>query len=389
MLVVVQRYGDGVAGGAEAHARELVRHLRPHVDIEVATTTALDYRTWEHVLIPGEDRVDGVTVRRFQVVRRRARDFRRYERAAFADGHSLADESAFVEAQGPCAPELLEFIGRRGREYAAVVFFTYLYYPTAFGLPLAPERAVLVPTAHDEPALRLSLYRPVFCAPRAIAYNTEEERALVQRRFANARVPSEVAGVGVDVPGDVRPQRFRERHGVEGPFFLYVGRIVESKGCGELFAHWARRRAVSSTAATLVLAGQAEMPIPDREDVRSLGPLTEGDKFDAYAACTALVMPSRLESLSLVTLEAWAVGRPVICPSRSPVLTGMSARSGGGLAYGSFAEFAEICELLVERPPLVSRLGASGAAFVAATYTWPRVVETYLDLFAEVRARLS
>jgi glycosyltransferase involved in cell wall biosynthesis len=43
--------------------------------------------------------------------------------------------------------------------------------------------------------------------------------------------------------------------------------------------------------------------------------------------------------------------------------------------------------MLIARPQLASRLGASGQAFVERTYTWPRVIETYLDLFAEVRAR--
>jgi glycosyltransferase involved in cell wall biosynthesis len=67
----------------------------------------------------------------------------------------------------------------------------------------------------------------------------------------------------------------------------------------------------------------------------------------------------------------------------------MARRAGAGLAYRGPAEFAEICELLLDRPELADRLGRSGADFVARTYTWPRVVETYIDLFAEVRARLA
>jgi glycosyltransferase involved in cell wall biosynthesis len=89
-----------------------------------------------------------------------------------------------------------------------------------------------------------------------------------------------------------------------------------------------------------------------------------------------------------VTLEAWAAGRPVIVDARSPVLAGMTRRARAGLAYRTSAEFAEICELLADRPEVGDRLGRSGAEFVARTYTWPRVVETYVDLFAEVRARL-
>lgn len=387
LMVVVQRYGDGVAGGAESLARQVVRLLAPHYDIEVVTSTATDYWTWEHVLVPGEDRVDDVPVRRFAVEAGRAPDFRKYERAAFRPGHTLADEHAFVRAQGPYVPELLEHVGRRGREVDLALFFTYIYFPTAYGLPLAPDRAVFVPTAHDEPALGLSVYRQIFHAPRALVFSTDEERDLVHRHFGNRRIPHDVVGTGIEVPADRDADRFRQRHGLEGPLFLYVGRIVESKGCRELFDHWARWQVRSTERATLVLLGHAEMAIPDRPDVRHLGTVSEQDKFDAYAACAALLLPSHLESLSIVTLEAWACGRPSVSPAASPVLAGMGRRAGAALLYAGAAEFAECCELLLERPGLRDRLGRAGAAFVARTYTWPLVREKYLDLFAEVLAR--
>jgi glycosyltransferase involved in cell wall biosynthesis len=416
--VVVQRYGD-VAGGAEAHARMLVGKLRPHVDVEVATTTARDYWTWENEFSAGLTWVDHVPVRRFPIEKPRARGFHGYERRAFASGHRLEDELAFLDAQGPVTPDLAEFLFRHGREYDHVLFFTYIYWPTVFGLPVVPERALLVPTAHDEPAIALTMYRRVFHLPRAIAYNSDEERAMVHRRFANQRVPGDVVGVGVEVPADVasdgsvgvmvegaavdgtlaaargvrdqavavRAERFRSKHTLEGPLFLYVGRIVQSKGLHDLFDLWQRWRDASKTPATLVLAGHKEMAIPQRADVRYVGRVDDDEKWDGYAAATALIVPSHLESLSIVTLEAWAMGRPVIVPARSPVLSSMARRAAGGVPYRSLPEFAEMCELLLERRDLADRLGRCGRDFVERTYTWPVVVEKYLDLLAEVRAR--
>lgn len=389
ILVVVQRYGD-VAGGAETLARELVQRLRPHVAaIDVATTTARDYWTWKNEFTPGEDRVDGVTVHRFPVVAGRARDFRRYEHAAFKKDHTLADERAFIRAQGPTAPALLEFVHRKGPTYTSVVFFTYIYAPTAHGVPLVPERAVVVPTAHDEPALALAVYRPVFHAPRALSFSTVEERDMVHRTFGNERVPHDVIGIGLDVPTGSDPDRFRRAHGITGPYFLYLGRIVASKGCAELFAHWERFAARHNGPATLVLAGHREMAVPDRPDIRYLGTVSEADKFDALAGCTALVYSGLLDSLSIITLEAWAMGRPAVVSAKAPVLASMTRRAGAGLPYGSAAEFAELLELLLERPALAASLGAAGRAFVERTYTWPGVVQKYLDIFAEVRARNS
>jgi len=387
LMIVVQRYGDIAGGGAEPHARAVAQRLRPYFNVEVATTTARDYWTWSNEFTAGLTAVDGIPVHRFAVERGRSRDFRLRERRAFSATHTLADERAFVEAQGPVAPDLLEHVHRRCRQVDHVLFFTYIYYPTVLGLPLAPERAVLVPTAHDEPAIRLAIYKPVFCAPRAIAFSTVEERAMVHRLFQNERVPNDIVGVGVDVPADRSAERFRQHYAIEGPYFLYVGRIVESKQCGQLFDAFARWQDSRGTRATLVLMGHREMPVPERADVRLLGRTSDEDKFDALAGCVALVQPSLLESLSMIALEAWASGRPVICDARSPVVWGMTYRAGAGLAYRSAAEFAEIGEMLIARPQLASRLGASGQSFVARTYTWPRVVETYLDLFAEVRAR--
>jgi glycosyltransferase involved in cell wall biosynthesis len=401
LLVVVQRYGDGVAGGAEAHARMLVTKLKPHLDVEVATTTARDYWTWQNEFSAGLTWVDHVPVRRFPVEKARSRMFKAYERRAFRDGRSLEDEISFVDAQGPVTPDLTEHLFRHGGEFDHVLFFTYIYWTTLFGLPVVPERSVLVPTAHDEPAIGLSLYRRVFHLPRAIAFNTAEERAMVHRRFANGRVPNEVVGVGVDVPEDLnggavrasaasvaaRSGRFRAKHGIEGPFFLYLGRIVESKGLQDLFDLWRAWRSPAAPRATLVVAGHKEMEIPKRADIQYVGEVGDEEKWDAFAACTALVVPEKLQSLSLVTLEAWSVGRPVICPAAAPVLASMSRRASAGVPYRTPTEFAEICELLVERPELADRLGRLGREFVSRSYTWPVVVEKYLDLFAEVRAR--
>src|SRR5439155_20596128 len=121
LLVVVQRYGDGVAGGAETHARELTKRLAPHLDVEVLTTAAQDYRTWENAFTAGIEWVDDVPVRRFPVMRPRAWDFKLYERRAYTTPHTLEDERTFVDQQGPYAPDLLEHLWRNGRDAAHVL----------------------------------------------------------------------------------------------------------------------------------------------------------------------------------------------------------------------------------------------------------------------------
>src|SRR5262249_48552725 len=67
LAFVVQRYGLDIAGGAEYHGRLIAEHLSRHAAVDVLTTCARDYVTWQNHYPPGESRERGVRVRRFPV----------------------------------------------------------------------------------------------------------------------------------------------------------------------------------------------------------------------------------------------------------------------------------------------------------------------------------
>jgi glycosyltransferase involved in cell wall biosynthesis len=251
--------------------------------------------------------------------------------------HTLADEWDWIEKQGPYCPGLLDHLHRHGTTYSAVIFYTYIYGPTVLGLPLVPDRAVLISTAHDEAALRLAPYRALFHLPRAIGFLTPEERALVRRTFRNEEVPDEVLGTVLDPPGVGDGIAFRARYGIEGPLFVYLGQVSEGKGVDDLLSWWTS----ASPDATLVLAGAVRMPLPQAKSVRALGRVSESEKWGALAAADALILPSRFESLGIVLLEAWQAGTPVIVRADNPVTAGQVARSGGGWTYTSADELGD------------------------------------------------
>src|SRR5438552_4441392 len=155
VLVVVQRYGDEVVGGSEGHARIVARRLASRHEVEIATTTAADFWTWAPHFAAGSTSVDGLTVHRFPVVSGRDARFKELEDAVLRGEHGLDAELAWLRIQGPHVPALYDFLEASRRRFDAIVFYTYIYAPTALGLPLVPERAVLVPTAHDELPLAL------------------------------------------------------------------------------------------------------------------------------------------------------------------------------------------------------------------------------------------
>jgi len=389
IALVVQRYGEDILGGAESHARQVAERLAAHYEVEVLTTCARDYETWQNEYPAGITQSNGVRIRRFEVARPRAADFSESSRRIFNRPHTFEDEWAWIEDQGPYCPDLLAYLHHERDAHDVFAFFTYLYYPTAMGIHLVDDKALLVPTAHDEYPFSFEYYRTVFRAPRGILYNTEEERQFVQSRFGRDLMPTAIAGVGVDLP-TAGPGRFRRSLGLgEQPYFLYLGRITTSKGCDELLRFYECYGAAYPDEASLVIVGTGEMPLPDQPGVVYAGFLEDKAKADALAGAVAVIVPSRFESMSMVALEAWTLGKPVVCTSHSPVVRSMCQRSHGGLDYADGTEFSEILHRLVTDVRLNSILGQQGQMFVASTYTWPRVIAIYQEFIEMVGGNRS
>ena len=387
LAVVVQRYGADINGGAEQHARYIAEHLSAHGEVEVITTCAHDYITWRNELPAGVEQINGVQVRRFPVAHeRRPLDFGRRSRAVFEHEHSLAEELEWLSSEGPASPALINYVRRNAAAFDYFIFSSYRYYHAYHGVRAVPGKAVLVPTAERDPAIGLSMFGPIFRGVRAIMYNSHEERAMIQAASANNDVAGVVVGVGSAVPPQVDPDRFRQAYGVSRPFALYIGRIDENKGCAELFQYFERYARTFPRGLDLLLIGKPVMPIPQHHRIRHLGFLPDRDKFDALAAADLLIMPSYFESLSMVALEAWALGRPVLANGRCDVLKGQCIRSRAGLFYESYQEFAETLYSLESNGPLHARLGANGAAYFARNYTWPVIVGKYLDLLRRLQS---
>lgn len=381
---VVQRYGLEVNGGAELLCRQVVEHLLPEFDIEVLTTCAQDYVTWENIYPQGVDWVNGVKIQRFPTVSTREAEFGKRSARLYGQPHTFHDEMDWLLAQGPVVPGLLHYLTEHHNEYSAFVFFTYIYYPTALGLRLVSDRALLVPTAHDEPPIYLDLYKALFHTPRAILYNTVQERQFLEELFGIGYIPNDVVGVGIDVPAQVNPDAFRQHYGIETPYVIYTGRVSTSKNCEVLLDYFVRYKKVYSDPLTLVLVGRAEIPIPERPDIVSTGFISDADKFNALAGADAFLLPSKFESLSMVFLESLALGVPVLCEGHSAVLRGHCLSSNAALYYHSYPEFEASLRLLLQNAQLRSVLGRRGQQYVATHYSWETVIHKYRALLAVV-----
>ncbi|HEY3884997.1 MAG TPA: glycosyltransferase family 4 protein [Vicinamibacterales bacterium] len=419
LAFIVQRYGTEILGGSEYHCRLIAERLAPTHHVEVLTTCAQDYISWKNEYPEGTDRVRGVTVRRFANARTRDIDaFNRYSEWIFTSEHTRDDEMEWLRHQGPWCPALLEYLERSHQQYDILIFFTYLYAPTVLGMRIAPHKSILVPTAHDEPAIHLGIYKELLSAPAAIAYNTDVERRFLTSTFSIRAVEEETVGCGVDLPhtqvreraDDEEPEQpdpepdeseqppswrphlagrgvlFRRRHRLHGPIALYGGRIDPGKGCEELieyFSSYVR----DGGDASLVLMGAKLMPLPEDPFIRFAGRLSDDERLLALEAATVVTVPSPYESLSLLALEAFAVGTPILANARSDVLVDHCRKSSAGLYYADRDEFVESLKLLVADHRLREAMGRNGRAYIRKNYRWDVILSKYERMFAKLRAR--
>jgi glycosyltransferase involved in cell wall biosynthesis len=381
LAIVVQRYAADINGGAELHARYIAERLARHATVEVLTTCARDYITWKNELPPGEETVNRIRVRRFPVsTPRDPGRFGALSRVVFDDTHSVADELRWLDSEGPTSPGLVRYIREQAGAFDFFLFFSYRYYHAWHGCRAVPSKAILVPTAERDPALGLAIFGPVFRMARALMYNSHEERALIEH-VSRRQGPGVVVGVGSEIPDHPQAARFRRKFQVRRPFAIYIGRIDENKGCPEMFSHFQQYAAMRPHGLDLLLVGSSVLDIPKHPRIRHLGFLSDEDKFDGLAAADLLIMPSQYESLSMVALEAWALGRPVLANGRCDVLKGQCIRSNAGLYYETFEEFAEALFQLEASGPLGAVLGRNGREFFRRHYSWPVIEQKYLDMF--------
>ena len=387
LAFVVQRYGAGIAGGSEAHCRELAERLSPRHDITVLSTCAKDYVTWENAFPAGESTENGVRVLRFPVARqRRIKVFADLSDEVFDGGASPERQHEWFRENGPDTPGLLDHLRIRGREYDLVVFWTYRYFPSYFGLPLVADRAVLIPTAEEDPAIDLDVLLEFFDKPAGYVFLTPEERELVSSRALHPLRQSVVAGIGLEpVPLGTTSRAPIDQLGIPADYLLYLGRVDRNKGCDALLENF-QEYASTRKDVTLVLAGPAKMQVPEHPQIRALGYVSDDVRSVLLAHARALVVPSWYESLSIVLLEAWNYAVPALVNGRCKVLAGQVARANGGLSYRSAAEFSEALRYLFSHGPERDALGRQGLAYVEREYRWPTVIGRVESLLAEVKA---
>ena len=382
---VIPWYGEDIPGGAEMELREVATHLqRAGMDVEILTTCVREFSAdWnENYYSAGTAVVEDIAVRR-----RDTAAFDRVNRRLMEGQHlSLQEEKTFVEEMVN-SPQLYEYLKDASDDYALYVFIPYMFGTTYYGMQACPEKSVLIPCFHDEAYLYLRLFRQAYIQARGIIYNAMPEMELANKVYDFTTTEQICMGIGMDTNICADADAFRKAYRIQKPFLLYAGRKDAGKNVHTLlryFAEYKQRHGDSDLQLVLIGGGSIEIPASVRDDVYDLGFVSRQDKYDAMAAAELLCQPSHNESFSLVIMESWLCGRPVLVHSQCAVTRDFARRANGGLYFRNYFEFEGCVQYILTHPEQARTMGQNGGAFVRENFDWDVIVEKYRAFFAKL-----
>lgn len=402
IAIVVQRYGLEVNGGAEYHARALAERLNLNktYNITVLTTKSLDYNDWKNYYKEDTEVIQNIKVKRFDVKTKNHKKFRAYRRKILSNKRhhrilkkinlfhflnqrfncfipSIADGEKFVKYQGPYCPNLINYIKENKDKYDVFIFFTYLYYPTVFGMKEVSEKSIFIPTAHDEPMLYTKPFEDLFSVPKFIMHNTQSEKDLIENYFQNTCKNTDIAGVGIDkyTENDKISDTFK----YNTDYFIYIGRIDTNKGCNELIDFF-EQYSKQNKNIKLILVGKQNIKYSKENNgnIVFTGFVSDAEKYYLLQNAKALIIPSKYESLSLVTLESMLQEKIVIANAHCEVLKKHIDNSQTGYLFKDYPTFAEsLNNVLALSSEEYKIQGAKAKEYVEKNYSWNSVLEKF------------
>ncbi len=277
------------------------------------------------------------------------------------------------------SPDLINYLKREGGAFTHIILLPYLFGTTHAAARIFPQKSYIIPCLHDEPYAYMSSVKKTLFSVRGILFNSHAEMSLA-KKILGPGVKGMVVGLGFN-----RPKRdsaaFFNRYPIRGDFVLYAGRREEGKQTPLLIRYFRRFLQENKGSLSLVLIGSGKVDIPHDclDAIFDLEMVNEKEKWDCYAASYLFCQPSINESLSIVLLESWLCGKPAMVNAGCPVTREHVKRSGGGITFEGYGEFAEALKILLSNRALARALGEAGRNYVLAKYNWDSVMARFKE----------
>lgn len=389
---VIPWYAEKIPGGAEMETREVTKHLRAAgMDVEILTTCVKEFVSdWSvNYYQEGTEIIHGVPVRRFKAKKRNAKAFDEVN-LKLMNGILPTDEEEQVFINEMVnSPDLCKYIAEHKDEYTAFVYIPYMFGTTYFGIKVCPEKAVMIPCFHDEAYVYMKIFRELYSKTAGMIFNARPELELTERVYHTEDIEKIVMGIGMDVDLKTNPKAFREKFGISEPFIIYAGRKDLGKNVHTLLKYFGEYKLRNPSDLKLVLIGGGEIEIPAsaKKDVIDLGFVDIQDKYDAAGAAEFLCQPSKNESFSLVIMESWLCGRPVLVHSHCEVTKNFARESNGGLFFEDYFEFEGCVDYFLKNKDISGLMGENGRKYVLERFDWNIIVKRYREFFEKIEQR--
>lgn len=374
---IIPRYGFDINGGAELHCRQLAEKLTFYYDVTVLTTCAQNYMIWDNFYNEGDEKVNNVLVKRFKNDQQRNKlYFDKLSSDLINNDHPTNScINQWMQSQGPVSNGLCNYIDYNHHNYCCFIFFSYSYATTWFNIKTVSSKSILIPLVHEDWCLKLGIWDNIFKQCKFIIFNSEPERKLVKKLYPTSYQISKTLGVGVSPPLNIHSSLTSFENLL---FYVYVGRVEHSKGCQELFDYHLKLQD-DFPSLHLILVGKVEMPIPRCNTVISLGYISEELKFKVIQQSQFVVLPSTFESLSMITLEAFTLGKVVLGNYYCNVMRYHYKKSRACLLYKNFKNFQKSIKLLLNIKKQ-NRLGKRAKKYIQKHYNWNSIIKEYQSI---------
>jgi glycosyltransferase involved in cell wall biosynthesis len=374
---VSPRFSEGqTVGGAETLLKQLaLRATSAGREVTYLTTCARNHFTWENELPPGEREIEGLNVHFFPVDA--DRDVETFLRVQNRISHGVAvskDEELQWLSNSVNSRALCEHLRDNADAYDCIIMGPYLYGLVYYASQACPEKTFLVPCLHDEPFAYLNAFKEMCRTVRGILFNSVPERDLACSLYGLDTDNLAVVGMGL-TPFDADPSAFAQRHGIKSPYLLYCGRREPMKGTPMLLDYVDAFVGRTQRDISLVFTGTGDIHVPPTiaDRVYDVGFVSEQEKHEAMAGALAFCHPSAYESFSIVILESWLAGTPVLVTDKSEVMRFHCRKCNGGLWFRTYPEFEEEVVALMDNPALGAAMAENGKQYVRREYSWDSI----------------
>ncbi len=368
IAIVIPRYGEQIVGGAETLARTLAEYTAQQKwQVTVLTTCAQNHHTWENSLPAGKSEQNGVTIHRFPIIE--------WDKEAHHQlNYQLGTQYAIpLNAQhqwlttGPHSPALYAHIQQNEASYDAILALPYLSTIVQYAAWVVPEKTILIPCLHEEAHAFMDTLQLLLSSVKGILFLTPEEQQFALHTLKSTIRQHAILGVGLDDPPTPLPTIDLP----DVPYIATVSRLEEGKNLALLYEYVQRYVDEEGGELQLLLMGTGTFPPPEHPAFKQLGFVAHEKKLAYVQSSLALCQPSLMESFSIVIMESWQMGRPVLVHKNCAVTAGHVKRSGAGFTFASYQEFADAVDWLKMNPREANDMGAKGEKYVIQNYRWP------------------